>query len=688
MENLSLEGKTLILGPVGSGKTTLLKQRYLDYINAGWDSSNILVLVMNRSQSLIWRSEVDKKVPGGIVRTSFFGFIQQQLRKYWPLILELYPKIGKKTLEPNFLSFEASQYLMRECIDNRRKGMDFFRNISIPSDRIAIELTATLSRASLAGIPYTQIGSRLKQGNILENLIDHSVYDEMDIVLGEYVSMCLENGCLDYGIATMLYCEGLLKENYYIKALRGEYPILLVDNLEEMAPAAVDLVEILLKGAKGALLCFCIDGGYSRFYGADPEYALSKIEPYSTKIELSHSYTCSEYMDRFANDFSAYIINEDASSISAPSIPAGLDIEWNIDVPLRSQMIDELNKRIQSLIEDEGMLPEDIAIIAPFIDTVLECSLTGYFNDMGIEVVNTSRKRRAMDNPYTNAMIVLACLSHPSYEILPSQKDIADTISLILDMDPVRSSLIARQVVAQKPFMFPEIKDVHWRERIGFSNSERYEYIRAWLLDYIDGTPMPIDHFFRRVFLEILITLPTVDENLVACNQLIDTAEAFIKSLSPFGNHMDMGREFVLMFMEGAKQSETMIDVESALHDNGILLTTPMQYLSTSRHKKVQVWCDIRSTNWTPRDIKVFTNPYILSNLWDGVSPMTETDEERFMRDKLSTLVSCLLKRCNGKVILTSSQYSSQGYEDDGILANFWGSVLEGKSDEREDSVS
>ena len=70
--------------------------------------------------------------------------------------------------------------------------------------------------------------------------------------------MCLENGCLDYGIATMLYCEGLLKENYYIKALRGEYPILLVDNLEEMAPAAVDLVEILLKGAKVLFCAFAL----------------------------------------------------------------------------------------------------------------------------------------------------------------------------------------------------------------------------------------------------------------------------------------------------------------------------------------------------------------------------------------------------------------------------------------------
>ena len=93
MENLSLEGKTLILGPVGSGKTTLLKQRYLDYINAGWDSSYILVLVMNDPIPYLC-SEVDKSA-GGIVRTSFFGFIQQQLRRYWPLILELYPNIGK-----------------------------------------------------------------------------------------------------------------------------------------------------------------------------------------------------------------------------------------------------------------------------------------------------------------------------------------------------------------------------------------------------------------------------------------------------------------------------------------------------------------------------------------------------------------------------------------------------------------
>ncbi len=676
IHDISLEDKTLIIGPVGSGKTTFLKRRYLEYIEAGWDSANILLLVMNRAQSFIWREKVDMKVPGKVVRTSFFGFVQQQLRKYWPLILDLYPQIGHKDLEPVFLSFEGSQYIMGECIDKRRRDIEFFAGVAVPTDRIAIELTATLSRAALAGIPYTHIASRLKQASSIDTLFEQAIYDEIAIILKDYVSICLEKGCLDYGLATMLYCEVLLKEEQYVKALRKQYPILLVDNLEEMAPAGTDLVETLLQGSKGALLCYCTDGGYSRFYGADPEYALAKISSLCYQVELSHSYTCSEDMFRFADCFSHSIVDKDAP---LPSIPDSLQVEWDIDVPLRSQMIDELKERVWSLIDKEGVLPQDIAIIAPFIDTVLECSIMGYFTDRDIEVINTSRRRRAMDNPYTNAMIVLACLAHPSYGVLPSQKDIADAISLILDMDPVRSSLIARQVVQEEPYMFPPIEGPKWRERIGFSNSEKYEYIRRWLLEYIAASPMPIDLFFRRVFLEILITLPEVYENLTACRQLIDTAEAFIHSLTPFGAHVDIGKEFILMFMEGAKQSETMIDLEAALHEQGILLTTPIQYLSTSRHRKVQVWCDIRSSNWTPRDVKIFTNPYVLSKLWDELRPITSEDEELFMRYKLSTIVNCLLKRCGEKVILTSSQYSSQGYEDEGILANLWSEAMDNR---------
>src|SRR5699024_3679438 len=121
-------------------------------------------------------------VPGEIVRTSFFGFVPQQIKKYWPQVLELYPQIGRRNLEPVFLSFEASQYLMGECIDKKREEMDFFAGASVSTDRIAIELTATLSRAALAGISYEDIGSRLEQGSPSDTLFEQGIYDEIDVV--------------------------------------------------------------------------------------------------------------------------------------------------------------------------------------------------------------------------------------------------------------------------------------------------------------------------------------------------------------------------------------------------------------------------------------------------------------------------------------------------------------------------
>src|SRR5690606_22742958 len=151
---------------------------------------------------------------------------------------------------------------------------------------------------------------------------------EIDIVLKEYVAKCLDEGCLDYGLATLIYYEGLLQNGEYVKSLREQYPVLLVDNLEEMAPVATELVTKLLKGAKGAVLCYCIDGGYSRFYGADPEYALSKVDPLCSRIKLSHSYTCSKSMSNFADLFSASIMEAETS---IPVIPGDIDVEWEID---------------------------------------------------------------------------------------------------------------------------------------------------------------------------------------------------------------------------------------------------------------------------------------------------------------------------------------------------------------------
>ncbi|MFU0799228.1 MAG: UvrD-helicase domain-containing protein [Xylanivirga thermophila] len=671
--NLPINSKVIIKGCVGSGKTTVLKERYLKLIRDGLDSSRILVMVLNRGQSLIWQEEVDDMVPGEVMRTSYFGFVQREVRTYWPVVLNVCSKIRRHDIEPNYLSFEAAQHLMNQTIDRYRER-GFLPDISAPSHDIGMQLMNALTSASLANIPYNQIGTRLYGGRYDANLMDMALYDQMDTIIEDYINKCLECGCLDYAMSAYIYNDILLGDDVYQASLKDRFDALLVDNCEEMTPAAANLIDFLLSNVKNAFFSFGYDGGYSRFYGAHPEYVLKVIEPQCASFSLDKSYTCTQSMCRFAREF--------GDGIKTGLIPFVLvntvDIEWAIDTDLRSEMLDRVGCTVQKLV-DEGYAPNDIAVISPFVDPVLEGVLHNFLNDKGIEVVNSTRRRRAKDNSFINAMVTFASIAHPEYEILPDRKDIGDAVGLILGIDPIRADLLAQAIVREKPYMLPAVEDIAWRGRIGIENSKKYAYVREWLLDYIKGPFIPIDGFFKRMFMDILVPLPQSRQNINYCKQLIDTASAFLDSLSAIEDEKKAGREFILTILKGAKGAETILDMQEVMEREGVLLTTPINYLSTSRHKKVQIWCDIRSNIWLPRDIKELFNPYVLSVDWDMDGRLTPDKEEYFAFEKLSVIVKSLLCRCGERVILSSSRYNGQGYEEEGLLAMFWDKALKGR---------
>jgi hypothetical protein len=627
---------------------------------------------MNRPQSLLWHQEIDEWIPGRVVRTSYFGFAQSQLTKCWPLVLELYPEIKRRHIQPVFLTFEVSQFLMAASIKKYAHAIGALSQVWASTDRMAIELTGILARAALAGVPYSQIGDRLFKGSMGTVKADYELFKQVDLILQDYRLRCLEKGCLDYGLVAEIYNMGLLKEPQYEKFLRAQFTVVLVDNLEEMTVAAANLLSKILPYAKGALLCFCHDGGYSRFYGAQPDYVIDTIDGMCEERKMVNAYTCCPEIFRFADHFAEGVLAKKVSPY-----PCNHWVEWEIDVDLRSDMLDLVAKKLISLVNEEGVPADEIAVIAPFVDPVMEGTMSSALGDMGIGITNSTRRPRAKDNPFVKALVTLACLAHPGFGILPTMNDISDTVSLCLGMDPIRSAMVARVIMQQKPYMFPNIDDVLWRERIGFSNSERYEYIRNWLLKYMEGEPEPIDIFFRRVFIEILISLPAAHENLMACQQLMDSAASFLEGLEPFDEFENPNREFVNTILQGSKGAEGIIDVKNALNAPGILFTTPLHYLMTTRNRRVQVWCDIRSGGWVPREVKTISNPYVLSADWQPSQTMTPELEEWEALNKLAVVVRCLLRRCQERVILASSRYSSQGYEDDGILAEFWLQALQ-----------
>ena len=54
---------------------------------------------------------------------------------------------------------------------------------------------------------------------------------------------------------------------------------------------------------------------------------------------------------------------------------------------------------------------------------------------------------------------------------------------------------------------------------------------------------------------------------------------------------------------------------EMLLQDNSIVLTSPYTYLTSNLSSKVQIWTDINSNMWSPRNVHELSNSYVLKRI-------------------------------------------------------------------------
>ncbi|MBQ8043452.1 MAG: UvrD-helicase domain-containing protein, partial [Clostridia bacterium] len=140
--------KIIISGGTGTGKTTRLINEYKRLVEEGnIRSEEILVLLMNRNQSLSWREKSILNVSGRIIRTSFFGFVQEEVTTFYPLILKSVPEIKTRSVKPVFLTFESSQYLLSMLIESRRNSSEAFSTLADRDSKIAIDISSDFVKA-------------------------------------------------------------------------------------------------------------------------------------------------------------------------------------------------------------------------------------------------------------------------------------------------------------------------------------------------------------------------------------------------------------------------------------------------------------------------------------------------------------------------------------------------------------
>ncbi|HOP92888.1 MAG TPA: hypothetical protein PLP24_05895 [Acetivibrio thermocellus] len=634
-------------------------------------SEKILILLLNRTQSLEWRTKTFLEGSGAILRTSYFGFIQEEIRTYYPLIVKNCSEIVNKNVKPVFLTFEASQFLVSIVLDWRRQKKGAFAGVTSFSDRLAIDMTSNLVKAAISDIPYDEIGKRLYNALEKKEEIRKRVYDEADEIIRDYRKKCMELGIFDFGMAVELYNKCLLPDETYQNQLFRRIEHLIVDNIEECVPSEVDFINFLLPKLKTCLLGYNHEGGYGQAFGSNHEYVKQQLIDKMEIVELNKSYTCKDFMYEFSDMLFDFIEN------SAPcKFKARPEIERVPPLELRSDMLEKAGDRIIELIEDEGYNPSDIVVISNYADPVTEFVIGRILERHGYEIKNLARMNKIIDNPFSQALITLAQLCHPNYGSVPTRDDVRALIRMVLKIDPVRSSILAGEILAQKPFaQFPDIEFPGLVERVGYYNIEKYEYIRNWIKEYREREkPLQIHEFFQKVFLEILLSNEVSEKDVIEAKKLIDSAESFVNVVSRFNRNAS--KDFLDVAKKGIKSAESIFELEEKLNGNFVLMSTPVAYLSSPLKSKVMILLSISSNSWTPRSIKEITNIHVLTKTWNENDIYTEEMEEKNQKHYLAVLIRSLLKRCEDKLITFESMLNANGYENNGILAEYFDEIL------------
>lgn len=253
-----------------------------------------------------------------------------------------------------------------------------------------------------------------------------------------------------------------------------------------------------------------------------------------------------------------------------------------------------------------------------------------------------------------------------------------------LGTDLVRAQLLAEIVYRPKELKlstFDEIKP-EMQERITYTLGERYSSLRNWLMFYREGNPLPLDHFLRKLFGEILSQSDfgfhqNLDAVRVAAS-LIESVQKFrvALDLTGFGNLSGLGREYLAMLQDGVIAAQYLESWKSET-DDAVLVAPAHTFLMMNRPVTVQFWLDPGSNGWVERLAQPLTQPYVLSREWDPSRTWTDADEVTAETESLARLVRGLLSRCREKVYLAIADLGETGFEQRGTLLRAFQRVLQ-----------
>lgn len=678
-------GKTFLEGAAGTGKTTTALARLRYFLERDISPSSIMVIVPQRTLALPYYNLLNN--PGLTAGTevnimTLGGLARQGADLFFPVVAQAHGFVYPER-RPTFLSLETAQYFMARVVGPVIDQRLLFDTVTIDRNRLYSQLIDNLNKAAVVGFPYTELGERLKAST--SDPVQQKVYEDVQTCADLFRAYCLEHNLLDFSLQVEIYMQRIWDLPEYQAFIRGTFNHLIIDNVEEDTPAAHTVYRGLIEQAESALVIYDSDAGYRRFLGADPIHAYALKSACDQHMTFRDSFVVSPELDTFGTELARSLYRDTApnpNDSAASLLRAGIRYD---SYKYHPEMIDGVAEHIAVLVHGEGVDPNEIVVLAPYLSDALRFSLMNRLQAADVPVRSHRPSRSLREEPAALCLLTLAQLAHPGWNIIPTPFDVVYALmESIGELDLVRAQLLARyvyQVQNRKPRLepFQNIKP-EFQERITFVLGERYDHLRMWINDYItfantDGSePLALDHFFSRLFGEVL-SQPgfgfhdDFDAAKVAAN-LIDSAQKFRWIITESGAPLEdktLAQEYVEMVGQGviADQYLRGWDVEA---EDAVLLAPAYTFLMTNRPVDYQFWLNVGGRGWSERLYQPLTNPYVLSVQWQPGRKWTDNDEVIVAQDGLHALTVGLVRRCRKQIYLGFSELGEQGYEQRGEL--------------------
>jgi hypothetical protein len=676
--------RLFVSGRAGTGKTTVGVERMRYLLAQGVPADSILMLTPQRTMQepyldLLYSPE--RSAGGEVTSATIGGLAQRMCDLFWPIAAE---SAGFKNPDqpPVFLTLETAQYYMAFLVRPLLE-QGYFQSLTIDRNRLYSQILDNLNKAAVVGFPYTEIGSRMDAA-WFGDPVQRRIYQDAQECATLFREYCLDHNLLDFSLQLEIFSNILWQQPPAQDYLKRTYRHLIYDNVEEDAPRAHDLIHEWLPDFDSALLIYDHDAGYRYFLGGDAVTGYALSAACDAQIEFTESFVSSENIIQLSDMLVSAIAHRQSESTNTNNA-----LEF-ILAHYYPEMLDIIVGKIKSLIEEYGVPPSEIVILAPFLSDALRFSITNRLEQAQIPWRSHRPSRSLRDEPASKTLLTLSALAHPQWNARPTKFDLTHALMFALDTDLIRAQLLAEIVYRQKDMRlstFDEIKP-EMQERITYALGEKYTNLLNWLNEYRETPPQPFDFFLRKIFGETL-SQPgygfhrNMDAVRIA-SSLIESIKKFRYAMEPLEvgdpsvspSDIDLGKEYIAMLEDGVIAAQ-YLESWRAENKEAVLVAPAHTFLMMNHPVDVQFWLDPGSSGWVQRLSQPLTQPYVLSRHWQADRLWMDADEVNAETEALARLAGGLLSRCREKLFLALADLSETGYEQRGTLLKAFQKVIQ-----------